>query len=192
MFATLIGAGGAFLYSKHIELNRTKALTELDTEIANFNEADMRRVQDFDSRLRQAVGRVNSSVSVVSIFNALEAATIDTVKIKTLGIERQLDDAFLLTVAIETDTFDSTIFQRDDGYRSAPAISSVTIKQLSNSGVASGNTVSPGASSDEPLVTFTAELEVPVEAVPYEVNLENITQSSPGEAVVEENNQLDI
>lgn len=169
LFATLLSAGGVFLYNKYLDQQLDEEIVTLNTAINSFSEADMQRVLEFDRRLQQADGRLDKSVSMVSVFEALEAATIDTVKIKSLSLEREEDAKLVLSATIETDTFDSTIFQRGV-FRRNQVVDTVTFKEVQNSLVETG--ASEGGQSTGslvPLVTFEAELEVPLSSVPYTV-----------------------
>jgi hypothetical protein len=132
MFATLIAVAGSYFYSKVVDQNLQQEIALLNAEISSFSESDMQKVLDFDSRLIQAADRLNNSVSVASVFDALEAATIDTVQISTLDLVREADDQFVLSAAIATDSFDSTIFQRGV-YQRNQTISDIEITTLSNS-----------------------------------------------------------
>lgn len=168
MFATLIAVAGSYFYSKVVDQNLQQEIALLNAEISSFSESDMQKVLAFDSRLIQAADRLNNSVSVASVFDALEAATIDTVQISTLDLVREADDQFVLSAAIATDSFDSTIFQRGV-YQRNQTISDIEITTLSNSlgqeGIANSATRGAG-----PIVSFIAKLSIPLSSVPYVVN----------------------
>jgi hypothetical protein len=120
----------------------------------------MERVLKFDSRLRQAQERVNNSVSTVSIFEALESATVQTIEIKSLSLKRDLDSQFNIVAEVYADSFDSTRFQREVFERNS-VIESVAISELEIvSEKSDETTVNSG-------VSFTATLGVPVSSVPY-------------------------
>ena len=169
MFATLLSVGGVYFYSAYLERQRDVAIEALNAEIQGFDETKMQQVLSFNERLTQAAGRLNNSVSLVSVFEALEAATINTVQIAALGLTREDDDSLLLTATVGTDSFDSTIFQRGVFNRNE-VIESITIAdvQLQAEDDEAGGEPAAGA-VETPQVTFTAEIVVPVSAVPYEV-----------------------
>lgn len=171
MFATLLATGSVYLYGKYVNKQLDGEVSALNTEINSFSEADMQQVIEFDRRLGQAYDRLDNSVSIVSVFEALEAATIDTVQISTLDIVREKDEKFVLSASIETDSFDSTIFQRGV-FKRSQTIESVAISGVqatSKNGESSGSDV-----SSRQLITFTAQLEVPLPYVPY---VENVNQA---------------
>lgn len=183
MFATLLAAGSVYLYAKYIDRQLENEVAALNSEINSFSEADMQQVIEFDRRLSQAHNRLNNSVSIVSVFDALEAATIDTVKIVSLDLNREKDEKFILSASIETDSFDSTIFQRGV-YKRNQIIDSVLISGVQS---ASKESDSDGKSaSSRPLITFTAELEVPLSAVPYVDNINQVRPDPITEPVLEQ------
>ncbi|MCB9818405.1 hypothetical protein H6787_02860 [Candidatus Nomurabacteria bacterium] len=194
MFATLLGAGGVYLYSNYIDRLLETEVTNLYSEIRSFDEAQMLNVQDFNARLSQASDRIDNSVSVGSIFSALEAATIGTVKIDSLSLVREFDEKFLLNASIQTDSFDSTIFQRGVFTRNNEVVTSVAINNLRASGLGGGLAVSEedGDEYTAP-VTFDVELEIPISTVPYTV-IEDIAQPltiTEPEAVFTDGEQVD-
>lgn len=170
MFATLIATGGVYFYGKVVDKQLSNEVAALNTEISSFSESEMQRVLQFDLRLTQAADRLNNSVSVASVFEALEDATIDTVKVATLDLVREADDQFILEAAIETDSFDSTIFQRGV-YQRNQTISQVNISALQNGAASSLADGGETQTADgRPLITFIAELNVPLTSVPYVAN----------------------
>ncbi len=170
MFSTLIATGGVYFYGKVVDKQLSNEVTALNTAISSFSESDMQRVLEFDLRLSQAENRLSHSVSVASVFDALESATIDTVQVASLDLKREKDEQFILAATIETDSFDSTIFQRGV-YQRNQTISNVAITSLQN-----GNTSNLIDKKDNtfdnsiPEITFIAELNVPLTAVPYVAN----------------------
>ena len=161
-FATLLGSAGVYLYGDLVDRQLKEEIVALNGEIGSFSEINMQRVQEFDVRLQQAYGRLNKSASIVSIFNSLEAATINTVSLNSLSIERSNDEVFSMAVNISTDSFDSTIFQREV-YERSEAVESVLIQALQSSGL-NGST---GDAEEGTEVSFVAEIQIPLDAVPY-------------------------
>lgn len=164
LFATLLASGGVFFYSSYATQERNYKVAELDKAINSFSEAGMKEVLEFDARLQQAADRVNSSVSVLSIFKALEESTIDTVGIENLAVVRKADEEYALTASIRTDSFDSTIFQRDT-YQGNQTISNVEISQV-NADIARDEETA--TTQTKPVVTFTAILNIPVREILYD------------------------
>ena len=161
LFAALAASAAVFVYRGLVVSELENEITAMNQAMSDFKEADMKRVQEFDVRLRQASQRLNKSVSVSSIFTAIERATIDTVRFEKFSLKRNLDDGYVIQADIETDTFDSSIFQRGI-YGSNEAIGAIEIKEL---GIL--EKVNEQKESLGQRITFTALMSVPLTAVPY-------------------------
>lgn len=169
-FATLVATAGVFLYSRYIDSQFQTEVALLSDEIARFNDADMTRVLTFDERLQKAQGRLDNAVSLGSLFRALETATAESVQVDALTIDRNNDEDFELIASINTDNFDSSIFQREI-FEQNSIIETVEIEQLTitpNSLDVNEATINL---SDSSQVSFTAKLGVPISAIPYVPNL---------------------
>ena len=162
---TLVATVGVFFYSRYIDDIRAEEITSLNGAISSFDESKMTQLLEFSLRLKQADYRLQNSVSMVSIFDALEAATVQSVKLIDLTIERDLDNQFNLTANVEADSFDSTLFQRGVFERNK-VIESVEISKLE---IGAGEDAPAASSSQEPPsgVSFVAKLGIPVKSVPY-------------------------
>lgn len=164
LFSTLLASGGIYFYARYVEGQLATEVAALDAEIKSFSEDKMKEVLAFDLRLAQALGRINNSVSLGSIFKALEAATIDTVQISSLSMTRDADVQYTLEAEIKTDSFDSTLFQRQI-YSDNETLSGVAFTDLNASRSTTENE-SDGVTDS--VVTFSATLSVPIEQIPYE------------------------
>jgi hypothetical protein len=164
LFATILASGGVFFYTSYITQERNLKVSELNKAINSFSEAGMNEVLAFDARLQQASDRLNSSVSVLAMFKALEESTINTVEIQSLEMKRQADDEYILTASIQADSFDATIFQRDT-YQDNQTISEVSFSEV-NADLAQDE--ESGQVQEEPVITFAATLHVPVGKVLYD------------------------
>jgi hypothetical protein len=156
--ASLIAAGGLFLYKGYVEKQLEGEVNALSQEIKGFSDADMERVREFNGRLRQTEDRLNKSVSIASVLSALEQATVKSASVEQLSLKKADDSSITLTAKLSTDSFDSSLFQRSV-YERNSVIEAVTISDLKI-----GGTEEDGVSSSG--ITFTAALQVPTEAVP--------------------------
>lgn len=179
-FATLLGSAGVYFYGDLVDKQLEDEVVALNSEIGSFSQVNMQRVQEFDLRLQQATDRLNKTASLVSIFNSLEAATIDTVSLNSLAVERIADSHFKMAVNMDTDSFDSTIFQREV-YMDSDSVGAISIESLTSTGL--GGSVSDGGDNVIPEVTFIAEIEIPLDSVPYVPQLQPV----PVPSIVEEN-----
>lgn len=171
LFATILASGGMFLYTSYLQKQFNTEVANLDNEIKSFSVANLQKVLEYDSRLKQAKGRFDNSVSMVALFRALESATIDTVVLENLEIKREKDDKYNLVTTIGTDSFDSTIFQRGV-YQRDKNIANVTITDVkTNLGIEKGddteNKEANTAVNSASLVSFTATIDVPVTSIPH-------------------------
>lgn len=165
LFATLLAAGGTFFYEQYIENQLNREIEALNTEISSFSEANMQKVLEFDRRVSQATDRLDNSVSVASLLEALESATIDTVQLQSLTLSRVADESFDLSARVITDSFDSTIFQRGVFERNQV----ITAVEIGN--VSTGDSLPSDAGGESrSVLSFDASLTVPLSAVPYVVS----------------------
>lgn len=164
-FASLAGSVAVFLYSKHIENQLDSEVEALSGEIGSFSDVKMEQVRSFNMRLQQASDRIGNSVSSVAVLESLEDATVQAVNIEKLRMERVADETFVVTAQINTDTFDSSLFQRGV-YERSPVVESVSIEDLSLAKEAD----SEGEATNSG-VSFKAELHVPLKGVPYQPDL---------------------
>lgn len=164
MFATLLSSGGVYLYAQYTTNQLDLAIASLNSEIGSFSQADMERVTQFNLRLSQAQNRLENSTSVTSVFEALQAATVDTVQIDSLTMAREDDDRLVIDAVIETDSFDSTIFQRGVFLRNG-TIQEVEIADVKNTILNEGDVMTQKSNS-RPGVSFQALLSIPLEEIP--------------------------
>ncbi|MCA9354045.1 MAG: hypothetical protein KC877_00820 [Candidatus Kaiserbacteria bacterium] len=183
LFATLLATGGVFFYGQYIDKEWQSQVEQLNTRISSFSEADLQRVLEFDRRLQQATDRVESSVSIVSVLKALEAATAGTVQLEDLSLTREMDSEYMLAAAVNTDTFDSTIFQRDlfTDSEIIADVSVMDVKALSEADAAQERLQEDKNAilNQRSAVDFKVELTVPIEAIPYVPPDAPITVSAP-------------
>ena len=159
-FGALTASAGVFLYTKHTDSQLQNEVIALDAAIANFSTEKMEQVKAFNVRLIQAEERIKNGVSAVSIFESLEASTAQAVSLQSFALKRVEDETFLLTAEVNTDTFDSALFQRGL-YERNSIIENVSFEDLSL-GTTDSEEDAPRSG-----VSFRAELEVPLTAVPY-------------------------
>ena len=160
LFSALIAAGGVYFYKQMVDENLTKEITLLNNEISTFSEANMRRVLEFDGRLQQAQSRLDATISLPTMFSALEAATAQTVQVTALEIVRENEEKLVLTGTMLTSSFDSAIFQRQM-YKDNETVSSVAVTEINASGIDDGQT------TGQRELGFSVVLDVPLSDIPY-------------------------
>lgn len=171
LFSTLLASGSIFLYQGYVNKQLQSEIASMNAEVSDFKEADMQKVQEFDVRLRQANSRLNNAVSVTRILSALEGSVIDTVRLASLDVKRNMDNNFIVEAEVETDTFDSTIYQ-EGIFARGEGIEIVEIDDVSLTEV----TTSESDGELRQSVTFITKLAVPLDAVLYQVPATVVTQ----------------
>ena len=190
-FASLAGSVAVFLYHRYTENQLDAEVVALSGEMGSFSDVKMEQVRSFNMRLQQTADRIGNSVSAVAVLESIEDATVQSVNIDTLDMERDADETFIVVAEISTDTFDSSLFQRGV-YERSPIVESVLIEDLSL-------TDKDDPESDTPSngVSFKAELHVPLKGVPYrplgtsvvitDIPPVNVGTTSTGTAVIPSN-----
>lgn len=162
-FVALLSAGAVTWYKYYVDQQLDQEIVALNQEIGSYSERDLQRVLAFDLRLQQAASRLENSASLTAIFRLLEEVVIDTVQLQNLTLERVGDQNFLLAAAWRTDSFDSTIFQRD-AFAANQSINEIEILSVQRSSATSSN----ADGSPRSVFSVQSELSVPVSAVPYD------------------------
>ncbi len=162
IIAALIASAGVFFYERHVNEQLQAEISTMNNEINSFKQADLEKVQEFDQRLRRAQKRLEHNVSLTSIFGALEDATINTVQLSSLELTRNDDERIVLEADVETNNFDSSIFQRSI-FEKSDIISEVEVDDV----MIGSQAESEEGGSVSKTVSFKAYLSVPLESVPY-------------------------
>ncbi len=163
IFATLLASAGVFMYNRFIDKQLETSVTVLNNEINNFDENEMQEVRNFDLRLKQVSDRVSKNISIASLFDSLEKAVVGKVQFLTLNIDRVGDVGLELEASVMTDSFDSSLFQRDIFEKNSDIFSSVSV----NSVELSEQNNSDNTENQGDAVTFKAELTTDLESVLY-------------------------
>lgn len=170
-FASLVASIGVFFFDRYIDQQLENEVSALNSEIDRFREADLDTVRAFNARLENMKDRVNATVSLPTILTIIENTTAQSAQVERLSIERQNDEQLAVTAVMQTDTFDSSLFQREF-YEQDTQINAVSLDNLSI------NFAAGEASDTAPLATtvsFNAELLIPAAAVP--LTLDPVDQS---------------
>lgn len=156
--AALAAALGVFLFNRHLDRQLDEEVTALNGVIGGFSNSDMEMVREFNVRLKQTETRLANSVSLTSLFAAIEAATAQTVEITELKLDRVADEQIKVAAKLSTDSFDSSLFQRGVLERN-DVIEAVEVKDVA---IGTG---------DVSTVSFLATLLVPLGEIPYQAPL---------------------
>mgnify|MGYP006290106395 FL=1 len=173
IFSSLLAAGAVFLYQNYTQNQLDAEITALNAEISAFNEAQMAELLEFDARLSLANDVLDNAFSTAAVLDALSAATANSVQLLDLSVQTLDDDFLRLGASVQTDTFDSAIFQKRF-FESDERLAGVSITNVSlvtpEDDTEGSEPITLAeldtAATDGRLVTFELELLVPREAVP--------------------------
>jgi hypothetical protein len=159
LFATLAAVGGLFFYSRLTTTELAAVIQEYNKKTAQFDVAAMDSVIEANERLRQTRELLQKTISIPTTLAILEAATIDTVQFESLTLRREDENRIQIETEIETDSFDSVLFQRSV-YEKAESIAGITVSDVTiNLNAGSGEEDAPR----ETRVQFSALFEFPSE-----------------------------
>lgn len=186
-FATLLATLGVLVYEKNLKEKLNTEIISFNNEISTFSEVEMERVIDLDNRMNQVSNRLTHTASIVSIFEAMEESTLQTVQIQNLKLDRVDDSQFTLESSMETDSFDSVMFQRGVLERNDNlVVTKVADLKLINSFKEVNGVKVP---LPDKILHFKANLAIDTEDVPHKIlipatNPEVSEKSTTSEAVI--------
>jgi hypothetical protein len=169
IFTALISSGAVFFYASVVKGELQDEIAAMNAAVNQFNQADLLRVQEFDGRLAQVQDRLSNTGSIVAIFDAIEAATIGTVRFAGFKLERNFDTNYIIDAQLDTDTFDSAIFQRTIAGGNE-VVTEVEFTDVSLTTSVIEDTALVGQS-----LRISALLMVPIEAVPLQITAPEVT-----------------
>jgi SHS2 domain-containing protein len=168
--STLTAGAGVYFYGRHLDTQLATEANALNNAISGFSTSDMDRVESFHTRLRYAKDRIDHSVSITTIFKALEAATTKASSLNDFNLKRENDEQFTVSAKITADSFDTSLFQRSVFERNS-VIRSVTTDDLTIENI--------GENSTQKAVSFTANITVPLESVGYQPSVTANAAAAP-------------
>lgn len=140
---TLIAAGATFFYDLRSDNRLAAVRMELDAERASFAQGDLLRIKHLEQRLNATRSLLDSHVSLVRVFEALERSTIGPVRLTGLSFERLLGQPVTLSASAQTADVNAALFQRqvyaDDATLQGLGLSRVTVEAMEDDAV-SGRT----------------------------------------------------
>lgn len=185
LFVVLVASGGIFIYQQVVQNRFTETIVAFNTATQSFNEADLQRVAQLESRLRQTKYIVNRQYSMAEILEKIEKSVIGTSRLVSLQItpyeapsarqSRSADPAvvaqdglFLFTFDIGSDSYDSVIFQRDTFIDTDDVLSvAVTdLQQTFTSSVTPNTSVSSVSEAEADLVRYKLSMQMDVRSLP--------------------------
>lgn len=161
---SLVASAGIFFYQYQTDKVLASEKKDLNEAIAKFKQDDMDSVIALDERLQAIETLVADNLSFRTVLKIIEDSTIDTIRFLGATIKRDDTNKITLEADIETDSFDSVLFQRGI-YEQATAIGSIEVEDvqiaLAPSG-ADGSTV-----ANTPRISLAAVFSVDPGTIPY-------------------------
>jgi len=164
IFASLLAAGGSYLYKNYMTSLLQNEVVLLDSEIDTFSVADLSVVAEFDLTLKRAADRIDHSASIVTVLDAIDSVTALPVQIVELDLTRSGDQELVVVANIATQSFDSAIFQRQLLVVGGDLFTNVVIEDVAVSVASAEDELQTSVSQP---ITFTATLSAPIEVLPY-------------------------
>jgi hypothetical protein len=164
IFASLLAAGGSFLYKNYIVTQLETEVVLLDGAVNTFSVQDFSRVQEFNEQLTQASDRLQHTVSIVAILDEIDQVVAQPIQIETLKIERVDDTHLQVAVNFITPTIDAALFQRKILNTNSQMFSEVEISEVNLRNTALDEDEADAASG----VVFAAAFTVPVTAALFD------------------------
>lgn len=125
----LVAAAGTFFYELQVKKDLQSEIRGLSEAVKKFNQEDMDKVIALDDRLDAIATLVADNVSLRRVLTVIEDSTIQTFDFTGLTIDRTTNDTIDLEVKIETDSFDSVMFQRNI-YEKADTIAAIDVSDV--------------------------------------------------------------
>ncbi|MFT7507165.1 MAG: hypothetical protein ACI92I_000305 [Acidimicrobiales bacterium] len=177
-FMSLVSSAVVFGYTQILNNQLEEEKTRLADERANFNEAGLEAVREFDARIDKAAGLLYGQVAVSRIFAALESMTAQSVQITGLAYGKNKEDQLVLELLATTNTINATMFQRDvlskdDFFKNATfdEVDFTSSDELDNSQEFNGTTA-------EDRVTFLISKQLNISEIEYDPDLYRLTDDS--------------
>ena len=203
LIASLLVAGGAFLYKNITNTQLEREVVQLDSAVNTFSVQDFQTVQEFDDTLTKTRDRLDNTISVVAVLDELDSVVAQPIQIIDLNLVRNDDVDVTLTISFTTETLDAALFQRKILNANSTLFDNISITEVD---VNSGNSVvNEQGEIIPPSVAFQAEFTIPIGRIkydPFEARLSDVAEDinvtpegfsvEETEALLVENNEIEI
>jgi len=161
-FGTLLATAGVFMYGLTIDAQLVSEKERLSVERDSFNQADLEKVRELESRMDTAFSILDRHVSLHSVFKALEVVTLRPVQLYGFEYTKDLNNSLNLTLLARTKNFNNALFQREILSGNA-ILNGATISDIKYTGSEPEDGL-PAASEE---VQFTITKKLSVGDIPY-------------------------
>lgn len=132
-FGAIILAAGVFFISYQVQSTLSDREQALDQTRALFDPDQMDEVFVYERYLAVLNEIFNESFSVAQVFASIENSIVDAALLSSLEMEREIEDGqapeLILQAEVNTDTFDSAMFQRIV-YEEFPLLQNLTLNDV--------------------------------------------------------------
>lgn len=172
-FAVLIATIITFAWQKIQQRNldaEIERMTSMTTALKNEqSQKSINEILNTDTRLFQTKVRLERAMAVSAVFSALRATNVDTVQIKNLSLKREdATNQLALEIDMDTDTFDSVLFQRkileESNIINISGVQDVKLERVSDVADSRGNVVR--STSGKISLNFKAKLTIAGSNIP--------------------------
>jgi len=165
-FGTLLAAALVFGYGFSVNAQLNSEKSSLLAERDSFNQADMERVQELDSRMKFAASVLDRQVSLSSLLQMLETKTVSSAHIYGLEYTKEIDGSLKLALQVRSENFNDALFQREEFF-SDPVLSGATISDINFARSESEGEIS----FQRQEVNFVVAKTLSVSDIPYTVDM---------------------
>ena len=176
-FGTLLATAGTFFYNISIDSQLSSQKARLSEERSSFNQSDLERIHELETRMKTAFNILDGKVSLHSLLIALEDTTLRPVQIVGLEYKKDVNKSLNLALSIRTTNLNAALFQREIFSGNTVLKGSSVSEIIFTDGAAEGDSEVLAESE----VTFTVSKELTKADIPYEVT----TFSAPATFVEE-------
>lgn len=179
-FGTIIAAVGVFAYQLHLEATLEGHKQQLAQERDKFNQSDIERIRELNTRLQLASERMGAHVSLVSILQALESSVVNSIQFITFGYSRPFNTSPELSLSAHAENFDAVLFQREVLAQN-PILSNIEFSEISlqRGGAEAQEGTTPTVSA--PIISFKVLTELDPQLISYDptrvINRQQDTQA---------------
>jgi hypothetical protein len=142
-FGSLLAAAGVFFFNLSLDIQLEKQEKFMAQERQQFNQGDIESVRDLEERITIAQERLDNHVSVLSIFEALEASAVQSISFVSFTYKRLGDGFPQVAFTGVSDQFNNILFQREV-LASNPILAGSLFKEVSLTSLTGTNNTATG------------------------------------------------
>ena len=155
--ASLVAAGGAFLYQQYLNKSLADKKASLDLAQGAYDPATIQELVRLDERIKQAQTLLNNHAAVSPVFAFLSNQTLEHVAFSSFDFSLQGDGSAKISMAGQADSF-STVALQSDQFGASKLLKDVVFSGIGVDQTGHVN-FSVSATIDPSLVSYAASLQ---------------------------------